>query len=49
MEHWFAAVAASIIGIVGVALVVLVSLRVAGPEPAYTFVNHPAVTSIAVH
>lgn len=52
MEHWVAAVAASIVGIVMVAVVVIVSFRVAGPGPAYTFTNqttHSAVTTVAEH
>ena len=53
MEHWAAAVAASIIGIVMAALVVMVSFKVAGPGPAYTFTNrssvHSPVAAVAVH
>lgn len=49
MEHWFAAVAASVIGIVVTVLVVALSLRLAGPGPAYTFVNHPTIPTVAVH
>jgi len=45
MEHWAAAVAASIIGIVMAAFVVMVSFKVAGPGPAYTFTNHSSVHS----
>jgi len=37
MEHWFAAVAASVLALVMVAFVVVLSLRVAGPGPAHHF------------
>ncbi len=47
MEHWFAAVAASIVGVVMVALVIAVALKVAGPEPRYTFTNQPVSGTVA--
>lgn len=49
MEHWIAAVVASIVGAVMVALVIVVSFKVAGPEPRYTFSNQPTVGTAASH
>lgn len=43
MEHWPAALAASVIAVVMVLVVVLVSFRVAGPAPPYLFINQPTV------
>jgi hypothetical protein len=47
MEHWKAAVVASIVGITMVALVVVVSFKVAGAGPRYTFTNQPTVGTVA--
>ncbi len=47
MEHWIAAVAASIVGVAMAVLVVVVSFKVAGPEPQHTFSNQPTVGTAA--
>jgi hypothetical protein len=47
MEHWKAAVVACIVGVAMVALVVVVSLKVAGPGPQYTFTHQPTVGTVA--
>jgi len=47
MEHWMAAVVASIVGIAMVVLVVAVSFKVAGPGPRYTFTNQPTAGTVA--
>lgn len=47
MEHWIAAVVASIVGVAMVVLVVAVSFKVAGPGPRYTFSNQPTTGSVA--
>lgn len=49
MEHWVAAVVASIVGVAMVVLVVAVSFKVAGPGPRYTFSNQPAAGTVASH
>jgi hypothetical protein len=54
MEHWPAAVVASIIGLIMAVAVVAVSFRIAGPAPAYTFTNHSTaehstVTTVAAN
>ncbi|HEX7107543.1 MAG TPA: hypothetical protein VF218_16370 [Acidothermaceae bacterium] len=47
MEHWIAAVVASIVGVVMVAVVIFVSFKLAGPAPRYTFTNQPTVATVA--
>ena len=49
MEHWVAAVVASIVGAVMVVLVIVVSFKVAGPGPRYSFSNQPTVGTAASH
>ncbi len=47
MEHWLAAVVASIVGAVMVVVVLVTAFKIAGPGPAYTFSNHSRVTTVA--
>jgi hypothetical protein len=49
MEHWIAAVVASIVGVVTAVLVVVVSFEVAGPGPQHTFSNQPTIGTAASH
>jgi hypothetical protein len=47
MEHWIAAVLASIVGVAMAVVVVVVSFNVAGPEPQHNFSNQPTVGTAA--
>jgi hypothetical protein len=47
MEHWLAAVVASVVGALMVIVVLVTAFKVAGPGPAYTFSNHSRVTTVA--
>jgi len=49
MEHWIAAVVASIVGTAMVVVVIVVSFKLAGPAPRYTFTNQPTVATVASH
>lgn len=49
MEHWIAAVVASIVGVAMVLVVIAVSFKVAGPAPRYTFSNQPTIGNAASH